>query len=268
MTTAAQVIDLATRRVRWLEGKNAELRADFAAIQSETDWATRSWGARPQGLVESLLYGGVSLLQFASPTVQRWDGLDRRLAEAYGPNVANVRRAIASLAELRPRFEGVVRTANPEELQQLQHLTGRIDTALSEGRRLYNQWINSPISRFDTENTTMSERLFRQFSFERTPIGYAVRQAGGTGHQAWEVTGQPVEEWSRAEEEEIRQRSVFGQQPAGAGVKAGETPQSGRAGLEQTGRQIRDYLAIGGVVSLGLLALYLGLKVKRAIPFV
>ena len=263
MTTAA-TIDLVTRRVRWLEGKNAELRPELAAVTAETDWATRSYGARPSGFE--------TVVSLFNPAAHRWNDLDRRLAERVGPFAANVRRAIASLQELRTRFEAAERSATPDQMQQLNLLTGRVNTAVSEGARLYNQWVTYPSARFDNDNVPLSERAFRQW-FSQVPAGYlATRATGRSLHEIWEATGQPVIEAAEREAETQRETSIFGQHRAGAvtpsGVKPGMAPPTVPDAIQRAGWSLRDKLAVVGVASLALAALYAALKVKKAVPLV
>jgi len=262
--TTASTIDLVTRRVRWLEGKNAELRPQLAAVRSETDWALRTYGARPAGIE--------TLISLVNPAAHQWNDLDQRLAAQVGPYAADVRRAVSSLQELETQFEGAERGATPEQMQQLNLLAGRVNTAISEGSRLYNQWITYPSARSDTENVSLSERAFRQW-YSQVPAGYIIpRVTGASLHEAWEATGARVSEAAEQEEEVQAQTSVFGQHQtatgATGGVKTGGAPPTGPTQVERTAWSIRDKLAVVGVASIGAVALYTILKVKRAIPFV
>lgn len=263
MPTPAEVIDLVSRRVLWLEGKNAELRPQLEAVRSETDWATRTWGARPSAWL--------GYLQDLTPTGQRWSDLDHRLAAQVGPYAANVRRAVASLQEVQPQFEAAEQSATAAQMQQLNLLAGRVNTALSEGARIYNQWVTYPSARFDTENVPLSERMFRAWVRLTSITAGPIEATGLTPHTVWEATGQPAIEAAESYEAERTQTSVFGQHavpsstPGGGGTKGGST---GPGDVERAAWSIRDKLAVVGVASIGLTALYLFLKVKRAIPFV
>jgi len=262
--TTASTIDLVSRRVLWLEGKNAELRPELAAVRSETDWATRTYGARPSGWTGSL--------QFLTPAGQNWNDLDQRLAARVGPFAANVRRAVASLQELQDQFQGAERGATPEQMRQLNLLAGRVNTAVSEGSRLYNQWVTYPAARWDNENVPLSERVFRHWVVTTGVAAGLLETSGVTAHEAWESTGAPVVEAVEEYEAEREQRSVFGQHQAPTSAPGGGKDTGGGDGAPGgnwwSRLGIRDKLAVVGVASIAGVALYTVWKVKRAVPFV
>jgi hypothetical protein len=195
--------------------------------------------------------------------------MDAAAAGLVSPAATNVRSAINRLRELEPQLEGIARSATPEQVQQLNLLTGRANTALSEGARMYNQWVNSPASAMDPHNISLSERFFRQLGTTVGVTGAAERITGRSAHQLWETTGAHVEQAAQEEAERAAAESVWGVQattgPKGTGP--GGRPGNGD-GPSRWQLGFRDKLAIVGVGAIGLTALYIFLKVKRAIPFV
>jgi hypothetical protein len=288
MSTPAEVIDLMTRRVRWLVGKNAELRTDLAELRPATERMVREHGPRPSvevgpvGSAATLAPGAIAVpivgpiilhlgmaMGWAGQQLSPWAQFDAQVAARIGPKAANVRRAIASLTELEGQLESVARSADDAQRARLHQLVTEANGATAEGRDMYNQWINFPSSRFDRDNTTLGERFFRGFARESVPGLLTRRYTGETPHETYERAIQPAEQWLeetvRSEAERAREESIWGVQ-ATTGGKGQPAPPADT--VRRTALGIRDKLAILGVASVALFTLYMVLKVKRAIPFV
>lgn len=190
----SQQLDLLQRRVRFLDGKVAEVQRDFTALGADETAVLSRAGARERtgGQIARWLLtrnpgGFVATLAdqelFRSRGDVAWDAFDRRWAQRTGPKVRTMMSALASLESLGGASHNVDIAAYPQaERPAATELWTRGNGLAREAARLEANWVVSPMSRYDTANRSGASRWLQRLFLQGNPL---VVLRGATQRTLW-----------------------------------------------------------------------------------
>jgi hypothetical protein len=201
----SQQLDLLQRRVRYLDGKVAEVQRDLAALEADETATAARTGNREGGAGQiarwvltrnpvGLVAEALNVTLFQSRADRTWEAFDRRWAQRTGPKIRTMMSALASLEQLGGTAHRVDMLSYPQNEQATAlELWARGNRLAREAARLHGNWIATPMSRYDEANRSIGSRWLQRLVLEGNPLVVTVTALSGrTASQAAERTAQGI----------------------------------------------------------------------------
>jgi hypothetical protein len=240
----SQQLDLAQRRVRFLDGKVAEVQRELTAMQADEQTVLARTGERqsgagqvarwiltrnPLGAAASLLADPISSWFQTRGAV--WNEFDQRWAQRIGPKVRTMMSALSSLEQLGGTGRSVDIASYPQaERASATELWTRGNRLAREAARLHGNWIALPMSVHDSANRSLSSRWLQRLVLEGNPlvlVRTALHPGSTASQQAETITGAAASAGEAAQ----RASEATRQQSAAALLNRPSASGSGRADL-------------------------------------